>query len=132
MEKKCEKPSVGIWWFYFEEVIFSDAVKVEGGTHYGDCITGISDHAVFWEKLEAAGELKKLPPLLRLEYFYIPRGRVVFHNDTGRFTILHGGLNKSELKKIRQFFCLPKELTDYDTDLHYEIKIFVNTYLIHN
>lgn len=121
MEKECEKPSVGIWWYYFEEVIFSDWVEVEKGLPYGDCITGISDHADFWDKLEAAGKIEILPPLLRSEYFFIPRGRIVFHKDTGRFTILHGGLKKSELKKIRQFFCLPKELTDYDTDLHYGI-----------
>lgn len=53
------------------------------------------------------------------EYFYIPRGRVVFYKDTGRYTILHGGLKKRELNKIRKFFCIPKELTDYDTDFHY-------------
>ncbi len=57
--------------------------------------------------------------LIRAEYFYIPRGRIVFHKDTGRYTILHGGLKKRELNKIRKFFCLPKELTDYDTDFHY-------------
>lgn len=64
------------------------------------------------DKLEAAGELEKIPPLIRAEYFYIPRGRIVFHKDTGRYTILHGGLKKRELNKIRKFFCLPKELTD--------------------
>jgi hypothetical protein len=64
------------------------------------------------DKLEAAGELEKIPPHIRAEYFYIPRGRIVFHKDTGRYTILHGGLKKRELNKIRKFFCLPKELTD--------------------
>ncbi len=67
------------------------------------------------------GELNKLPLILQSEYFYIPRGRVVFHKDTSRFTILHGGLKKRELNKIRKFFCLSKELTDFDTDFHYKI-----------
>ena len=57
--------------------------------------------------------------LLRSEYFYIPRDRVVFHKDTGRYTILHGSLKKRELNKIRMFFCIPKELADFDTDFHY-------------
>ena len=65
-----------------------------------------------------AGELEKIPPLLRSEYFYIPRGRV-FHKDTGRYTILHGGLKKRELNKISQFFCITKELADFDTDFDY-------------
>lgn len=55
------------------------------------------------------------------EYFYIPRGRVVFHKDTGRYTILHGGLKKQELNKIRKFFCIPKELADFGTDFHYSM-----------
>ena len=65
------------------------------------------------------GELKKIPPLLQSEYFNIPRGRVVYHKDTGRYTILHGGLKKRELNKIRLYFAIPKELTDFDTDFHY-------------
>ena len=43
----------------------------------------------YWDKLDVAGELGKIPPILRSEYFYIPRGCVVFHKDTGRYTILH-------------------------------------------
>ena len=117
----CSKPSVGIWWFYYDNVLFVDPVEVEKGLPYGDCITGLSDHADFWDKLDAKGELEKLPLALRSEYFTIPRGRVVFHKDTERFTILHGGLKKTELNKIRQFFALPKDKTDFDTDFHYKI-----------
>lgn len=123
--QNCTKPSVGIWWFYYDDILFSDPVEVEKGQPYGDCITGLSDHADFWDKLEAKGELSKIPPHLRSEYFYIPRGRTVFHKDTGRFTILHGGLKKNELNKIRKFFCLPKELTDFDTDFHYSLTFII-------
>ena len=119
--ESCTTPSVGIWWFYYDEVLFADPVEVEKGLPYGDCIAGLSDHADFWDKMEAAGELNKISPLLRSEYFYIPRGRVVFHVDTGRYTILHGGLKKRELNKIRKFFALPKVLTDFDTDFHYSL-----------
>lgn len=120
--KNCTTPSVGIWWFYYDEVLFADPVEVEKGLPYGDCITGLSDHADFWDKMEAVGELNKIPPLLRYEYFYIPRGRVVFHKPIGRYTILHGGLKKRELNKIRKFFALPKESTDFDTDFHYSME----------
>lgn len=27
----CIKPSVGIWWFYYEDVIFADPIEVEKG-----------------------------------------------------------------------------------------------------
>lgn len=121
----CSKPSVGIWWFYYDDVLFAEPVEVEKGLPYGDCITGLSDHADFWDKLEDNRDLEKIPSFLRSEYFYIPRGRVVFHKDTERFTILHNGLNKRELNKIRKFFCLPKELTDFDTDFHYTNNYFI-------
>lgn len=118
----CTVPSVGIWWFYYDNILFADPVDVKKGLLYGDCITGLSDHADFWDKLEVTGELLKLPFLLRSEYFFIPRGRVVFHKDSGRYTILHGGLKKRELNIIRKYFCLPKDKTDYDTDFHYILK----------
>ncbi len=120
--ENCKTPSVGIWWFYYDDVLFADPIEVEKGLPYGDCITGLSDHADFWDKLENSCELEKLSPVLRSDYFFIPRGRVVFHKDTGRFTIIHDGLKKSELNKIRKFFCIPKELTDFDTDFHYTLK----------
>ena len=43
----CKTPSVGIWWFYYGEVLFADSVAVENGLPYGECITGLSDHAEF-------------------------------------------------------------------------------------
>ena len=121
----CTTPSVGIWWFYYDDILFADPVEVAKGLPYGDCITGLTDHADFWDKLESTGELNKLPPLLRSEYFYIPRGRVVFHKDTGRYTVLHGGLKKRELNKICKYFALPKEITDFDTDFHYTLNTLI-------
>ncbi len=121
----CSTPSVGIWWFYYDDILFADPIEVTKGLPYGDCVTGLSDHADYWDKLEVAGKLKLLPPLLRSEYFNIPRGRVVFHKDTGRYTILHGGLKKRALNKIQNFFALPRELTDFDTDFHYQITAII-------
>lgn len=106
----CKTPSVGIWWFYYGEVLFADSVAVENGLPYGECITGLSDHAEFWEQLLKNGELDKIPQNLQSEYFYIPRGRVVFHKDTGRFTILHGGLKKKSLIKLENSSAFKKSL----------------------
>jgi hypothetical protein len=55
-----------IWWFYYDEVLFADPVEVEKGSPYGDCIAGLSDHADFWEKMEAAGEF---PPFVTMNTF---------------------------------------------------------------
>lgn len=32
--RTCEKTSVGIWWFYYDEVLFEDSVAVENGLPY--------------------------------------------------------------------------------------------------
>lgn len=66
--QECKNPSVGIWWFYYVNVLFADPVEVEKGLPYGDCIAGLSDHADYadyWDKLDTAGELEKISPLLR-------------------------------------------------------------------
>lgn len=117
---ECKVPSVGIWWFYNDEVFYAATVPVEQGLRYGDCITGLHDHAETWDKLSKENKLLELPKSLRSEYFYIPRGRVVFHTDSKRFTILHGNLKKRQLERIRKYFCLTRKQTDYDTDFHYQ------------
>lgn len=119
--QECKNPSVGIWWFYDGQLLFADSVELKDGQTYGDCIIGPSDHADYWDKLAVYEKMHVLPPELREEYFLVPRGRVVYHKDSNRFTILHGGLKKAELNKIRKFFCLPKSQTDFDTDFHYQI-----------
>ena len=50
--QECKNPSVGIWWFYYDDVLFADPVEVEKGLPYGDCIAGLSDHADYWDKLD--------------------------------------------------------------------------------
>lgn len=66
------KPSVGIWWFYYDAVLFCDPVEVEDGLTYGDCITGLTDHAEFWDILEADGRLAELPHYFVLNIFIYP------------------------------------------------------------
>ncbi len=117
-----EKPRVGIFWFYNGLPIFVHAVPLDEGVHYDKAITGTKDHAEYWEELgKGENQLKVLPPKLREEYFSIPRGRVVYHEDTGLFTIYHGNnLSERDLQKVAAVFCLPSlNHVRFEQDIHY-------------
>lgn len=117
---KKESPSVGIFWFYGGSTVFVHAVLVKEGLRYDRAITGTKDHADYWEELKSKGQLGILPENLREEYFSIPRGRVVYHEDSGFFTVYHGNnLTKRDLHKVAAVFCLPKERTRFEKDIHY-------------
>lgn len=116
---KLTEPFVGIFWFYNGLVMFSHAVPLTEGLIYGDAITGVKDHADYWEEL-SKGQLSFLPESLRQEYFSIPRGRVVYHKDTDKFHILHGSnIKKNDLQQVRKLFCIPKEKSVFEIDTHY-------------
>ena len=90
------------------------------GERYGDAITGVKDHADYWEELRCEGKLNALDEPLRDEYFSIPRGRVVYHSDTERFFVYHGNnVKKKDLRKVASFFNLPKGKTIFEQDFHY-------------
>ena len=90
------------------------------GEHYGAAITGIKDHADYWEELRKLGKLSILPQELREEYFSILRGRVVYHEDSKIFTVYHGNnISKKDLQKVRAVFNLPKNLMRFMQDIHY-------------
>lgn len=68
-------PKLGIFWFYDGEIIFSHAVCLVDGLHYGDAVTGVKDHADYWEELERKGKLDVLDESLREEYFFHSTGQ---------------------------------------------------------
>lgn len=111
---------LGIFWIYRHEVIFSHSVPLADGLPYDEAITGTKDHPDYWEELRSVGELSVLPHHLQDEYFSIPRGRVVYHTDTQKSYVYHGNnVTKSDLQKVAKLFCLPKESTSFEQDLHY-------------
>lgn len=115
-----ELAEVGIFWFYRGKLVFKDAVPVAQGVSYGEAITGRRDHAEFWDELYGAGELGRLPECLREEYFSLPRGRVVYHGDTGQFFVLHGNnVCRRDLRTVAKSFNLPKHNTVFELDTHY-------------
>lgn len=111
---------VGIFWIHRGRVVFKSALPVGEGLPYGDCVNGERDHADYWEELAGKGELGRLPPGLREEYFALPRGRVVYHRDTGRFCVLHGNnVSARELRAVARSFALPGKTTEFVRDIHY-------------
>lgn len=117
MTESC--PLVGIFWFYNGNLFLYHAVPVSQGLHYGEAVTGIKDHADYWEEL-SKDTLSFLPEALREEYFSIPRGRVVYHTDTDKFCVLYGNnLKKKDLQQVIKTFNLPKEKTVFEQDTHY-------------
>ena len=102
--------------------VFVHAVSLEQGLRYDKAITGIKDHAEYWEELgKNSCQLNVLPPKLREEYFSIPRGRVVYHEDTQLFSIYHGNnLGEHDLQKVAAVFCLPSlNHVRFEQDIHY-------------
>lgn len=55
------EPKVGILWLFNHEIIFSHSVPLSEGFLYGEAITGIKDHAAYWEELRKKKELFQLP-----------------------------------------------------------------------
>lgn len=118
--KEKSFPKVGIFWLYQHEIIFSHSVSLAEGLHYGEAVTGVKDHADYWEELRNGGKLAVLPQALQEEYFLIPRGRVVYHSDTDTFFVYHGNnVSKSDLNKVCKIFNLPKSKTKFEQDFHY-------------
>ena len=120
VDEEKVSPRVGIFWLYKHEVIFMQSVPPAEGLAYGDAVCSEKSHADYWEELRSVGELDKLPESLRDEYFRIPRGRVVFHRDNGRFYVYHGNnLTRTDLNKVRKAFGLDRDVTSFEQDLHY-------------
>lgn len=93
---------------------------------YGDCLTHSAGHHDVWENwrgLGSAGLARKgLPTLIAWhEYEHFPRGRVVFHSGTCRFTLYADRKlqARSLVSAILHAFCLDPGLCDVRADLHY-------------
>jgi hypothetical protein len=88
----------------------------------GNAISKDSSHAHLdrWEELREQGKLRKLPPFLQEEYFYVPRGRVIYHKIEQKYIIYHGDeFTKKHREMIVNAFFLPREITEDKVDEHY-------------
>lgn len=109
-------PRIGIFWFLNTKLL-SLVLPLEEGTTVGAFVDCPQNHADYWATFQ-----RLLSPRLRgLEYFEIPRGRVLFNKESGSSVVY---LDKVLMKpkftdKIRKRFQLPKPYTRFRSDPHY-------------
>jgi hypothetical protein len=115
--RPMSEPYVGIFWVVRGKLVM-DSTPLSDGEPYGDNLTHLRSHIDVWEQWRLGG---KVPG--ELEYEDSPRGRVIFHIKTRRFTLLADRCilkDKDMVKKIMSAMNLPSKTTDKGTDEHYQ------------
>src|ERR1035437_2574086 len=85
-------------------------------SHTGDHLTHPRGHAEMWEQYQRGGLVSQ-----EMEYEEPPRGRVIYHTKTRRFTFLADRCilrDKNVVRRIMSELKLPRN-TETDTDSHY-------------
>jgi len=106
---------VGIFWVNQGQLIMA-AVPLAEGIDDGRFVNGPYDHDPYW------GTVQRSHKHLRgVEYFHVPRGRVLFDKTKHRFyCYLDERLCTATIKRmILEHFHLPRKHTSFRTDLHY-------------
>jgi len=111
--------TIGIFWFYNGQVIgkvrsLDDCIAVDGRIDSPD------EHAVVWEEEPAFAKLRAAGK----EYFEIPRGRVVWSQETNSPIIYMGERPIMEYAlrmRIADFFNLDRNRIFWKYDEHYSI-----------
>ena len=125
-----EAPHVGIFWGVRDGPaalrIVTDLTLLADAESYGDFLTHPSGHYEVWEAWRRLGPAglasRKLPPTIAWhEYEHFPRGRVVYHCPTARFTVyadraLQGN---AVMTRILDAFQLRRAQCDFRSDAHY-------------
>lgn len=115
--KSASRPRVGIYWIVNNEVVdFSaDVNEIPFIAGFKD---GPYDHVGKWTQM-----VSLYPQLKKLEYFDIPRGRIIGAQDRRyRLFISPDDKNNSPMiNKIIKVFSLPKNSVDIVADEHYQI-----------
>ncbi len=112
---KSSAPSIGPFWFHKQSVLAAmveakAVAPVDGLADYN------VDHVDLWPKFQG-----EHPELRQMEYFEIPRGRVIYKMRTKTFTIyLDKVLMKPKIKAaLVKAFDLPPSKTKFASDPHY-------------
>jgi hypothetical protein len=110
------EPQVGIFWLIGDRLII-DSTPLSAAEPYGDCLNHPQSHIDYWTEHQSLGDLPR-----ETEYEKHPRGRVVFHSKTERYSLCADRCilrRKSVVERIIKAMHLPIDLTDILTDSHY-------------
>jgi hypothetical protein len=124
-----ETPQIGIFWRVQaangDASLLVDCVSITKAEIYGEFLT-YGAHYEYWSKLAVLDddELRNnsIPTAVRwTEYEEWPRGRIVFHQRTGRFTLYADRRlwQPSIIQEIMRRFSVPANRTDVSSDPHY-------------
>ena len=114
-------PEVGFFWMSRDgRQFYKRSVVLEDADDYGDAKMLDVSHDEEW-----ASVIDRYPAWGSLEYFEVPRGRVVFSGAPGkqRFVVFLPVELRRFAKKIAKAFGLPPQSVDFDySDLHYRLE----------
>ena len=126
----ADTPHVGIFWGVRDGPgafhIVTDTTPLAGAESYGNFLTHPGGHYEVWEawrRLGPAGlAARGLPRAIAWhEYEHFPRGRVVYHCPTARFTVYADRAFQSDavMARILDAFRLERAQCDIKSDAHY-------------
>jgi hypothetical protein len=112
---RATEPRVGIFWLVDGKTLI-DSTSLSEAAPYGDHLTHPRGHIDVWEQWRLSGLVSQ-----EMEYEEPPRGRVIYHTKTRRFTFLADRCilrDKNVVRRIMLELKLPRN-TETDTDSHY-------------
>ena len=123
-------PLLGIFWGIREGSapvrLATDTTPLAEGEPYGDFLTHAGGHFEVWEAWRRLGpgglERINLPTAIAWhEYEHFPRGRVVYHCPTARFTVYADRALQSDavMTRILDAFRLKRSQCDIKSDAHH-------------
>jgi hypothetical protein len=114
-QRQKEEPHVGIFWLV-EGKLLIDSTPLSQAEPYGEHLTHARSHIGAWEQYQRVGTVPA-----DMEYEESPRGRVIYHMKTRRFTFLADPCilkDKRIVHQIMSALSLPRT-TETGTDEHY-------------
>jgi len=115
LSSRQREPHIGIFWV-FEGRLFKASGPVAAGIDFPVSVDSRYDHIAFWQVLQIRN-----PALRSLQYDQVPRGRILFLKQEGRFCVyMDKKLRTPKTKRmILKTFALPAGKTVFVTDGHY-------------
>ena len=112
-----KSPTVGIFWLVKGRLLF-DSTPVHEAEDYAHFKTHPVSHIAHWSKLQDAGIVSR-----DMEYEECPRGRAMYDQSNGQFTVLADKCilkNGTLVKQIMTTLELPNRKTKWGSDEHYK------------